>query len=315
MIERFFNYWVQLSQVLRKRFAWLGYILVFVAISYLAFLLFNNWEQLNQIPWQKYWAAGLISLLLYLLSLLPQVVIWIRMMSFHHKSGWQDFKIFFQGMLLRRIPGGIWHWVGRVSIYSGTTNIPPKTVLYANFWEWILVILIGVGIIFAGESIHDVLGPIAVIGSLISWGLAIGLAYKWFPQTRSRSKRLLESIGWITFYSFAWIMGGLIVYVFSRSTDATNLNILSSIWIWAVTGTLSWVLIIVPSGLGVREITLTTLLQPYMSTSNALVIAIAIRLVFLIADILWGGLGWLIGHYMHKYFSPKSPDLPISNEI
>jgi len=310
MIERFISSWVKITQIARKRYAWLGYILVAASILYLIVLLIANREQFAQIPWEKYWGAGLISLLLYLFSQIPQLVIWMRMMRFHHHVGWKDFRIFFQSMLLRRIPGGVWHWVGRVSLYSGTTDIAPKTVLYANFWEWALIILVAVGIIFTGEPVKQLIGGVAaIIGSIAVWGLAIWIAYKWFPHNNSKTIRILESAGWAIIYSVAWLMGGLIIYVFSKATEGVTLSIWNAVWVWAVAGGISWILIIVPSGLGIREITLTTLLQPFMSIPQALVIAIAIRLVFLAADFLWGGLGWAFGNLMVKHFNREEPAL------
>ncbi len=308
MIERFIDSWIKITQIARKRFAWLGYILVAASILYLIVLLIANWEQFSQIPWQMYWKAGVIALLLYLFSQIPQLAIWMRMMSLYHRVGWKDFKIFFQSMLLRRIPGGVWHWVGRISLYSRTTDITPKTVLNANFWEWTLIILVAVGIIFTGEPVKQLIGggP-AIIGSVVVWGLEIWIAYKWFPHNRSKTTRIFESVGWAIIYSVAWLMGGLIIYVFSKVTEGVTLTIWNAVWVWAVAGGISWLFIIVPSGLGIREITLTTLLQPFMSTPQALVIAIAIRFVFLVADFLWGGLGWAFGNFMAMHFGYEAP--------
>ena len=301
MLDRIFTSWVTFTQIARKRFAWIGYVLVAVSVIYLAALLFINWGQFSTIPWEHFWKAGLISLFLYLFSQIPQLAIWLRMMTFHHKVGWNDFKIFFQSMLLRRIPGGVWHWVGRISLYSGTTEITPKTVLYANFLEWSLIILVAVGIVFLGEPVSDKIGIFSIFGAIGAWSAAVAFAYKWFPSKVLKKARILESISWLLVYAIAWLMGGLIIYVFSQSDAGYSITFWDALWVWAVAGGISWVIIIIPSGLGVREITLMTLLNPYIGTSQALVIAVGIRLVFLVADFVWGGLGWLIGHWLDRH--------------
>jgi len=309
MIERFINSWVRITQQVRQKFAWIGYLLILGSILYLLYLLFLNWDEIPLIPWENLWGAGFISIILYLFSLIPQVTIWVSMMQFYHQTGWQDYKIFFQSMLMRRIPGGIWHWVGRITLYSSSSEIPSKVILRGNFWEWIIMILIALAMTLLGKPIYDKVGLMAYIGSALVWSLAIFIAYKWFPSSELKILRILKSIGWILIYTIAWIMGGLIIFVFGWFSGIQSLDPLSAIWIWALAGGISWLIIIVPSGFGIREITLTTLLQPHMGASYAIIVSIAIRIVFMLSDFLWGGLGWGFFSLLNrKKHANRSPD-------
>jgi len=301
MVEWLLNSWIRITQQARQRFAWLGYILIAGSGIYLICLFSNNQDQISLIPWEHLWVACITSIFLYLFSLVPQVTMWVRMMHHFHQTSWHDYKIFFQSMLLRRIPGGIWHWVGRITLYSNSSDIPSKVVLRGSFWEWIVMVLIASALTLLGKSIIAKVGLLAYIGSIILLCLAIFIAYKWIPERISRVHRLIESATWVLFYSFAWIMGGLIIYTFGRFSGTQSLDLLSAIWIWALAGGISWIIIIVPSGFGIREITLTTLLTPYMGASQAIIVAIAIRIVFIVSDFLWGGLGWgLFSHLSNK---------------
>jgi len=44
--------------------------------------------------------------------------------------------------------------------------------------------------------------------------------------------------------------------------------------------------------IGVQEVSLVFLLQPYLPASVALLVALLLRLLFTLSDVLWGLTGW-----------------------
>jgi hypothetical protein len=98
-------------------------------------------------------------------------------------------------------------------------------------------------------------------------------------------------------YTLAWFMGGVIVYLFVQNTGNQTLSIWHAIYIWTLTGAIGSLIVFIPAGLGIREITLTWLLQPYIPTATAILIAIILRLLFIIGDLVWGMAGWQVSRF------------------
>lgn len=279
-------------QELRHRWRWLGYFLTGASLLYIAGLLFFGQVEWDKFSAKQFWLPITTTLVIYLASILLQFFVWMRMISPYRRAGWIDLIIFGRALLLRRLPGGVWHWVGRTIMYSDSTQVPGRVALLANFMEWILLLLVAAAIIIAG------------LGGLFAWlrfilvlaclAIAAGLIYSWLPAQRSRSSRFLEIIVWLFFYALSWLMGGIIILIFSsavqRGVPALDMSLSHATWIWALTGGSSMALIVVPSGLGIRELTLTWVLGEKIGVEPALLVALLIRLSFLAADLLWGSL-------------------------
>lgn len=290
MLDLILEYWANRPRLTHQRWRWLGYALTFGAILYLGYALAQGDLRLDQIKWEDYWLALLITAGLYLLSLLIQFLIWARMISFFRKVSWKDAEIYARMTMMRSIPGGAWHWVGRISMYSGMTDLPTKKVIFGNFLEWSLLILGGIGMYFALD--HSPLLRLTI--TPIIFGSAMALASAWQPKQRGLFHRLWESGVWLALYSIVWILGGSILFLFVQSVSGNeSFTWLESLRVWSLSGSMSMLIIFLPSSLGIREISLIWLLQPATTISAALLIALIIRIVFTIADAIWGLLGWL----------------------
>jgi uncharacterized membrane protein YbhN (UPF0104 family) len=68
--------------------------------------------------------------------------------------------------------------------------------------------------------------------------------------------------------------------------------------------------IFVPSGLGIRELTLTWVLGEKLGVEPALLIALLIRVSFLAADLLWGSLAAAATRWVKLF--PITIDPPVS---
>jgi hypothetical protein len=233
----------------------------------------------------------LIAILLYLLSLLIQFYIWVRALSSYHQISWQDAVIYFRTLLMRRLPGGVWQWVGRTAMYTSSTELPPRIALIANFWEWAMLVLLAAGIACAGwREAPLVFRWIAAPAFLL---LATGLGWIWGSKNRPASIRLAESISWVLLYGVSWSLGGAIVYDYVQAAGGDAITWGEATWVWSLTGGASFLLVVLsPAGLGIREITLTWLLKPYLTIADSLLVSLFIRIIFTLADVIWGLLGW-----------------------
>lgn len=297
-LQHLLDTWANSISRLRTRWRRLGYVLSFIALIYLIGIVIYGGYQLQEFHWNAFGFAFLIALGLYLISLIIQFIVWARMLSFHQKFDRRDIIIYSRVILLRRLPGGFWHWLDRTAMYTETNKVPGRVILNANFLEWMLLLLVAGGI--ASTALWKINPLLGWLTPSILTCLALALAFYWQPQSKSLLLRILESSLWVTLYISAWILGGIIIFFYTNTAGGQHLSWGSAVWIWAVAGGSSLLLFIFPTGLGIREITMTWLLQPYLSPANALLVAIFVRLTFTFADILWGLVGLGLSHRLYR---------------
>lgn len=302
LMDRVVEKWADIVNRTREHWRWLGRLLSIVATLYLVALLGYTLLQVNSIQWQAYWLPGVYSLFFFLFSLLVQYFAWLRLLPVDYISGWHDAVIYFRALVLRRLPGGAWHWVGRVAMYSEAAQIPAKTVMLANFMEWILLLFVAAAFILLGWTVlpfwlRCVLAMIVLAG-------AIALLTAWQPALRSTGQRIINAVIILAYYAFAWFQGGLIVYVFANAINAHSVSVWFATWVWAVAGGFSMLLVPIPTGLGIRELGLTFLLQPALPAAGALMVAVLNRILFVVADFLWGALGLGVSILFQKKSDP-----------
>lgn len=303
MIERLANYWSSKKPKNSKLWRWASYLLTITMIAYLIYAFTLGGLRLDQIDWKAYSGALLAVLGIYLLSLVIQFYVWTRIISFHRKVDWQDVNIYARMILMRSLPGGAWHWVGRISMYSGGTDVPTRVVVLGNFLEWALLTLSGAGIFFINLPIPSVLGSILAI---LTFCAALALAVAWQPATQKWPTRLVEGSFWVTLYSIAWFLGATILYLIVQAVAGPDrLNVWEAFKTWTLTGSLGMLITMLPSSLGVREITLVWMLQAKLTPSIALLIALMLRIIYTLADAILGMIGWLISFLILRKRQPS----------
>jgi hypothetical protein len=287
-LDRYFDY---LSKF-QKRWRWVGYILSALAVVFIASIIVRSSYRLQDLDWDSYLLSFIKFIALYLVALLLQFVIWSRMLSSYGVSNRDNFQIYAKTTLMRQLPGRIWHWVGRATMYASNTKVSGKTILLANFTEWILNLLtagaISSTLLFVPGTYAYWIIPTGLIGC------AIYVATIWQPKSRELHQRLLESIFWVGVYIIVWIIAGLMFFFFIQSSSAEELNMVKSIQLWVFFAGFNLLLIILPTNIGIKEITLSLILHSYIPIPEIIMISILIRLAFAIGDIFWGGSGWLI---------------------
>lgn len=298
MIARLTERLAGFSQNARQRWRWLGRGLTIAAVLYLAILLYASGFTFRSIDWAAYGRAITASLLLYCVSLLIQYFVWGRMISFHHQVSWFDLVIYARFILLRRLPGGVWHWMGRTALYSGSTDIPARVILVGNFVEWAMLVLVSGALAIAGWTALPT--PLRVVLVLALLAVSIALAWSWQPAQRPAWLKLAEGGLWSLIYAGAWILGGTIFYLFVIANGGDSMSWLEGVWIWDLTGGASNLLFIVPGGSGVREVLLTWLMQPHLTTANILLVAVLMRITFMLGDLIWGAAGLLLSVRISK---------------
>jgi uncharacterized membrane protein YbhN (UPF0104 family) len=106
--------------------------------------------------------------------------------------------------------------------------------------------------------------------------------------------RLAEAALWVFLYGVAWLIGGIILYLVAGAAGANQFDWVTAVGVWTLAGGVSMVITIVPAVIGVQEVSLVFLLQPFLPVSAALLVALMLRLLFTLSDALWGLTGWAI---------------------
>jgi hypothetical protein len=303
MIERLANYWASKKPNNSNLWRWSSSLLTIAMLAYLAYAFTQGGLRLDQIDWKAYSGALVVILGIYLLSLVIQFYVWSRIISFHRKVDWQDVNIYARMILMRSLPGGAWHWIGRISMYSGGTEVPTQVVVLGNFLEWALLTLSGAGIFFISLPLPNGLG---IILASLTFCVALALAVAWQPAAQKWFTRLIEGSLWMASYSIAWFLGTTILYLIVQAVAGPNhLNAWEALKTWALTGSLGMLITMLPSSLGVREITLVWMLQGKLTPSIALLIALMLRIIYALADAIWGIIGWLTSFLILRKHQPS----------
>jgi len=204
----------------------------------------------------------------------------------------QHVKIYSWTSLVQRIPAGIlWTVAGRTYWYQ-KLDVPASTAATASFLEIAMAIFVGIPIgllqlatLFSLSWIVYLLISIVFLFLLSSLFLLPNI-WRWFDQickwdilqiTPSRRR----SLTWIGIYGLVWLLSGMILYLVIRLFYDLPVNKAPQIiGIWTLASLMAYVTALAPSGLGVKELSLTYLLKFYLPEPLPLVVALVTRLLW-----------------------------------
>jgi len=103
-----------------------------------------------------------------------------------------------------------------------------------------------------------------------------------------------DKLLWFSVYVLGWITGGAILYFLAGSISEVSLTFLPACWGFvALSGVISTLSFFLPSGLGIREVSLSLLLSSYIPLPVAIALSILFRIWILTWEtillfLLWG---------------------------
>jgi glycosyltransferase 2 family protein len=207
--------------------------------------------------------------------------------------------------LPRYIPGSIWGYLGRGEWLKVSCGIPYATSGLSSLLEvgvGLLTAVVIAGSAYAWTTWHApalwLVIPATALAPWLSW-----LAYDVLrrqPLTRRLDRlNLLASaetgIGfgyWLlayVIYCVFWLCYGAALSLLLQGITGRSAGLLQPTFAYSLAWTVGFLILIVPSGLGAREAMLSTLLswQLQMSAQSAGAVAIAARIVVLLAEMAW----------------------------
>jgi len=203
-------------------------------------------------------------------------------------------RIYCYTNLAKRVPGVLWYVLGRIYFYRDD-RADGIAVSVASLIEIVLIILSGfVTYLLLGSKAWSN-GPSIWLPLGVLLGL-VGIHPKILRLILGRIRqaealavlRYRELLVWLCLYVGVWNMGGLTLFCVINSIHPISLtHIPAIIGAWSLSGAIASLVIFLPSGLGLREVTLTVMLMPYVPGAIAVVISLLMRILLTMYEILW----------------------------
>jgi hypothetical protein len=318
--------WHTLQRNRRLR-RWFSIGVMLCTLVFLALLLIRGRQELQQFTdWRNYLGACVVGFLLYPMSLVIQAWVWSRMIARlgGARSGWWDVEIFAYSHLVQRLPGAVWYLATRSIMYTDR-GVKTSATLAASGLEWLC--LMGGGLLIYGLlSLPGVapwlLGFVVVVGlwAIGHHGPRLLRALSRWQHMPTAGRQWLERMNlmnlptagdltmWLAGYLLTYAVAGAIFFLLIRSVvPAAMVAYAEAMRVWALTtvATTLWVSLI-PADFGPRELTITALLAPEVPVVASLFIALLIRLLFIVAAVVWGGLMWGIARFAARHASVRT---------
>lgn len=202
----------------------------------------------------------------------------------------------------RRIPGSVWHVLGRIAWYE-RLGIHKGITAFANVLETVLIVLSGIVIVAIFYPLLTESSGITVWQLLLGIGTGLLALHPRFIRMimnklgqESASQKISYSLifKWFVYYLVIWLTGGTVLFLIVQALLAVPFSLWPvCIVIWCAAGVAGMLIIILPSGLGLNEATISLLLALHIPSSIGVAAAIIIRILltgyeFLIASVLIG---------------------------
>jgi len=307
---------LEVEQVIEKKKTrrWLPALISIGITAFIAVLLLqtvvSNLSVLSSQPLTLQWSPLIASFMVYILVLILAMLVWHRVgrrilgINDWRKNG----RVYINTLLARRLPGSFWHFLGRAQFYA-EAGVPKSVSSIGSAIEFVVFFLSG-GVLCIG------LWPWLRSNQIFTWVficlIPLGLlilfpqSIVWFTtkvmrtplEITVRRKDLLE---WVFLDVCAWGMGGILLYlIISSFYVLPPVYILNTITAWTLSSMISMVAVFTPAGLGVKELTLSVLLLPFVIPPYNVIISVIVRIVITGFDFVCSGLGYVYFRGMHK---------------
>lgn len=295
------SFWPKLVALGRKQAVqWaVAAVILLVVLVGLGAMLYDSRELLLSYPWRVYPVPLATSFLTYSFALGLAIWAWGMMVnSVVGKAGWlKHARIYCLSNLGRRLPGLFWDVVGRVIMYQ-REGLPRVLVTVVSGLEFVLLLLSGIVVTLLtwpllassrfGNPWWLLLGLISGLVAIHPTIIKLALRKLSKEATVASDVRYRDVVMWLTIYAVIWGIGGIILFSMIATIYPVSVTLLPGIiGVWSLSGVVSMVATFSPSGLGIRELTLSMLLSLFIPAGVAVVVAILARLLLTLYEVLW----------------------------
>ncbi len=300
---------------------------IMLAVTIAAFMCYSvvsQWTQVRQAWLGLAWQSVSLSFVAVLLGMVANVMAWRASLKDleHTVSFGAASRINFIGALGKYLPGSVWAYVMQME-YGRRAGLPRSRAFLASIVAVGLATTAALAVgtlalpsLFAGADADATYGrpvrfALYVMIALVPVALICAI-----PRVLTRLIQLLlrllrrpplthtltwggvlQVVGWS---AVAWVFFGVHLWLLANAQAAPGFDgLVRSVGAFAIAMTISLFAVFAPSGLGVREAVLVAALVPVLPPANAagtaLGIALASRMLFILADALMAGVAALSG--------------------
>lgn len=292
----------------KKRPLW--YYLVSILLTLLSVwvmyrLVVNNTEELGSIPNTLRFSPLILTFVVFCAGMVFGGMAWGIIMNDLTKPLplRQHAIIWAVTHAARRIPGSIWYIVGRVAWYD-RMGISKTVTTLANVLETLMQLLSGMIVSLLllpfvtnveTAQIWLLIGGIGLSAVILHPKIIRWILRKFGQDRYVDSLSYKRILIWLLCYFPIWGIGGLILYLTLSALTPLSLSLLPAcIGAWSIAGVGGMLIILLPSGLGVAEATLSLLLSTHVSSSIAVTGAILLRIIMTGFEFLFAGIVFLL---------------------
>ena len=283
-----------------------SYLIVLTIFFFLGKIFFENWQKIKDYDFSFNYFYLIISFLFLFMVIISFGLIWNKILRILEPikklSNFKAIKIYIYSSFGKYIPGKAWAFVGL--IYLGQKEgLSKKKLVISSIYEAILFIISA--FLFSALLLSLSLGArlfnfyfIPLIFALISFILihpkifynVVNFILRKFKRTELSSEYFLNYryIIKIIFYFFIiCCLNGLSFFFLVKSIVSLPFyDIIGLSGIFVLASSFGIIAIFAPSGLGVKEGTLTVFLQVYFPLSIAVVISLIARIWTTLGEII-----------------------------
>jgi hypothetical protein len=281
---------------------------LFLAVfAFLGWSVFQQWDTLKSYPWQL--NVGYVALAsgFHSLALGVTFVVWHLMLR---RLGRVDdarinAHIYYLSTLAKRIPSAIWYVGGRLVMYQ-RVGVIRSAVLNAIVLETVLIggagVLVYLALLpFYSWTSTGVTWLVAIVGILAllaffvrpRWLLDVTnvALRRWHREPIQADVSRRDLLLWVGIYLIPWPLAGVSLFFMIRAmTPGTTADLVSIIGVSTLSMLVALVSLILPAGLGLKELTIAALMSPWLPLSVGVVVAIAYRVLQTLDEMVWAAL-------------------------
>jgi hypothetical protein len=285
----------------------LSALIVLGSIAFLAYKTYDSWDQFRAYEWQIRYVYLLPSFLLFLLQLVIITLGWQSIMNrvAERLPFREHIKIYGYTNLMRRIPAGaLWVVAGRAQAYRNQ-NIPVRISAIGSALELVLIVVTGLPLAAFAAAGLDLVSPsagaaLALAGLVVELAVLHPAVLGWIVSLTRRREigshlTYRDTLGWAAIYTLIWLVSGAGLFLIGRLFTTLPVEHLPTIiGVWVLSSLIAYLTLLSPSGLGIKELSLVVLLGIILPSPLPILIALGIRIVWTLYDLLIGAAAWLL---------------------
>ena len=288
----------------------LRFSVVLLALAPFVYATYRQWPEVKAalllINWPHlYTALGLLILVMPLMGFIP----WLTLKYLGvNKSFWEISGLYFVSQFAKYLPGGIWAYPGRIIAYEASKIDRLKAIVSVSR-EVTALFLGAAAFALFGIFLKLPMQPwmkvttLSGIACCVIVVLVTQIPNVWrrFSKWKFIRKSALVMLGeaqttfslrWLPLALLAsmifWLGVGAGFHQLIKAVDPVNaITWLQATAIFSLAWCVGFVIFFLPAGFGARELVLTFLLNPFISTGDALAVTLLARFWWMAAEALY----------------------------